>query len=127
MNLKSNSFTNIPPSKIFTGPFRATRIWNEIVKTFTENMPLRSHRRQFKLVHNCFTAARAVDFMQEVLKQNKNTPENITREQVITKYSFILFLIYLCTLCAFSFFVCRLLLFRMYAMLYASRLSIRPI
>ena len=84
MDRKNDVLRNIPYSKKCTGPFRATEIWNAIVEIFAECMPRRSHSRQLKMYHNCFTASFAVDVMLEILKRNENIPEDIKREQVST-------------------------------------------
>ena len=84
MDRKNDVIRNIPYSKKCTGPFRATEIWNAIVEIFAECMPRRSHRRQLKMYHNCFTASFAVDVMLEILKRNENIPEDVKREQVST-------------------------------------------
>ena len=84
MDRKNDVLRNIPYSKKCTGPFRATEVWNAIVEIFAECMPRRSHRRQLKMYHNCFTASFAVDMMLEILKRNENMPEDVKREQVST-------------------------------------------
>ena len=72
----------IIPSNKLSGPFRATKIWNEIVEVFSANMPRRNYRRQLKCHQNCFTASAAVNFLHKELNRNENTPENVTRNQV---------------------------------------------
>ncbi|KYO36876.1 DEP domain-containing protein 1A isoform B [Alligator mississippiensis] len=65
------------------GPYRATRLWNEVTKYFRAGMPLRKHRQHFKKHGNCFTAAEAVDWLHELLKNNSNFGPEVTRQQTI--------------------------------------------
>ncbi|XP_019383958.1 PREDICTED: DEP domain-containing protein 1A isoform X3 [Gavialis gangeticus] len=65
------------------GPYRATRLWNEVIKYFRAGMPLRKHRQHFKKHGNCFTAAEAVDWLHELLKNNSNFGPEVTRHQTI--------------------------------------------
>ncbi|XP_054836549.1 DEP domain-containing protein 1A [Eublepharis macularius] len=65
------------------GPFRATKLWNEITKYFRAGMPRRKHRQHFKKYGNCFTAAEATDWLHELLKSNNNFGLEVTRQQTV--------------------------------------------
>ncbi|XP_035189425.1 DEP domain-containing protein 1A isoform X5 [Oxyura jamaicensis] len=65
------------------GPYRATRLWNEITKYFRAGMPLRKHRQRFKKHGSCFTASEAVDWLHEVLRSNSNFGPEVSRQQTV--------------------------------------------
>ncbi|KAM4640653.1 DEP domain-containing protein 1A isoform 3-T3 [Discoglossus pictus] len=71
-------------SRIVTpGPYRATKLWNEVTKHFRAGMPLRKHRQHFRAVGNCFTASEAIDWLNQLLKSNNNFGSEVTRQQTI--------------------------------------------
>ncbi|XP_028902561.1 DEP domain-containing protein 1A isoform X2 [Ornithorhynchus anatinus] len=65
------------------GPYRATKLWNEVTTHFRAGMPLRKHRQHFKRHGNCFTACEAVDWLCELLRNNSNFGPEVTRQQTI--------------------------------------------
>uniref|UniRef100_A0A671PE63 DEP domain-containing protein 1A-like n=1 Tax=Sinocyclocheilus anshuiensis TaxID=1608454 RepID=A0A671PE63_9TELE len=65
------------------GPYRATKLWNEVTKLFRAGMPLKKHRQHFRVYMNCFTASAAVDWLHELLKNNSNFGPEVTRQQTI--------------------------------------------
>ncbi|KAJ7992912.1 hypothetical protein DPEC_G00267000 [Dallia pectoralis] len=65
------------------GPYRATKLWNEVTRLFRAGMPLRKHRQHFRVFGNCFTAAAAVDWLHELLKNNSNFGPDVTRQQTV--------------------------------------------
>ncbi|KAM6262367.1 DEP domain-containing protein 1A isoform 4-T4 [Porphyrio hochstetteri] len=65
------------------GPYRATKLWNEVTKYFRAGMPLRKHRQHFKKHGNCFTASEAVDWLHKVLRNNSNFGPEVTRQQTV--------------------------------------------
>ncbi|XP_059379040.1 DEP domain-containing protein 1A-like isoform X1 [Carassius carassius] len=65
------------------GPYRATKLWNEVTKLFRAGMPLKKHRQHFRVYMNCFTASAAVDWLHELLKDNSNFGPEVTRHQTI--------------------------------------------
>ncbi|KAL1022411.1 hypothetical protein UPYG_G00026640 [Umbra pygmaea] len=65
------------------GPYRATKLWNEVTKLFKAGMPLRKHRQHFRVYGNCFTAVAAVDWLHELLKNNSNFGPDVTRHQTV--------------------------------------------
>ncbi|XP_076134194.1 DEP domain-containing protein 1A isoform X1 [Alosa pseudoharengus] len=68
---------------ITPGPYRATKLWNEVTKLFRAGMPLRKHRQHFRVYGNCFTAAAAVDWLHELLRNNNNFGPEVTRQQTV--------------------------------------------
>ncbi|XP_059945934.1 DEP domain-containing protein 1A isoform X2 [Mesoplodon densirostris] len=68
----------VPP-----GPYRATRLWNEVTTSFRAGMPLRKHRQHFKKYGNCFTAGEAIDWLYDLLRNNSNFGPEVTRQQTI--------------------------------------------
>ncbi|XP_075280138.1 DEP domain-containing protein 1A isoform X2 [Opisthocomus hoazin] len=65
------------------GPYRATRLWNEITKYFRAGMPLRKHRQHFKKHGSCFTASEAVDWLHGVLRSSSSFGPEVTRQQTV--------------------------------------------
>ncbi|XP_018422814.1 PREDICTED: DEP domain-containing protein 1A [Nanorana parkeri] len=71
-------------SRIITpGPYRATKLWNEVTKYFRAGMPLKKHRQHFKTYGNCFTASEATDWLHQLLRNNSNFGAEVTRQQTI--------------------------------------------
>ncbi|XP_067845816.1 DEP domain-containing protein 1A-like isoform X2 [Heptranchias perlo] len=68
---------------ITPGPYRATKLWNELTKLFRAGMPLRKHRLHLKKYSNCFTASEAVDWLHELLRNNSNFGPDVTRQQTL--------------------------------------------
>ncbi|XP_063057779.1 DEP domain-containing protein 1A isoform X2 [Engraulis encrasicolus] len=68
---------------ITPGPYRATKLWNEVTKLFRAGMPLKKHRQHFRVYGNCFTAAAAADWLHELLRNNKNFGPEVTRQQTV--------------------------------------------
>ncbi|GLH12903.1 Uncharacterized protein GBIM_17561 [Gryllus bimaculatus] len=64
------------------GPYRATKLWNEMLHTFKHGMPLRRHRRHMKVYENCFSGAEAIQWLQLALKDNPNIKPGISKTQV---------------------------------------------
>ncbi|KAM6105563.1 LOW QUALITY PROTEIN: DEP domain-containing protein 1B [Pterocles gutturalis] len=71
------------PRLVGPGPYRATRLWNEIIEIFRAGMPLRKHRCRFKSYEHCFKASEAVDCLQELLGSNQNFGPEVTRDQTV--------------------------------------------
>ncbi|KAJ8408470.1 hypothetical protein AAFF_G00258840 [Aldrovandia affinis] len=65
------------------GPYRATKLWNEVTKLFRAGMPLKKHRVHFRLYGNCFTSAAAVDWLHDLLRNNSNFGTEVTRQQTV--------------------------------------------
>ncbi|XP_067171497.1 DEP domain-containing protein 1B isoform X2 [Apteryx mantelli] len=71
------------PRLVGPGPYRATRLWNEIIELFRSGMPLRKHRCRFKSYEHCFKASEAVDWLHELLGCNQNFGPEVTRNQTV--------------------------------------------
>ncbi|XP_023659486.2 DEP domain-containing protein 1A isoform X1 [Paramormyrops kingsleyae] len=65
------------------GPYRATKLWNEVTKLFRAGMPLRKHRLHLRFYGNCFTAAAATDWLHDLLRNNCNFGPDVTRHQTL--------------------------------------------
>ncbi|KAG8132528.1 hypothetical protein E2320_010374 [Naja naja] len=65
------------------GPYRATKLWNEVTKYFRAQMPQKKHRQHFRKYGNCFTAAEAIDWLHALLRNNINFGPEVTRQQTI--------------------------------------------
>uniref|UniRef100_A0A1I8ELI8 DEP domain-containing protein n=1 Tax=Wuchereria bancrofti TaxID=6293 RepID=A0A1I8ELI8_WUCBA len=64
---------------LFEGRFRATRVWNGMIKRFRSGMPVKRHRRQLRIYDDCFTGREAVDFMMNELPKFIHDGREITR------------------------------------------------
>ncbi|NWU05106.1 DEP1B protein, partial [Cephalopterus ornatus] len=71
------------PPLVGPGPYRATRLWNEIIELFRAGMPVRTHRCRFKSYERCFKASEAVDILHELLGSNQNFGPEVTRDQTV--------------------------------------------
>ncbi|POI34616.1 hypothetical protein CIB84_001632 [Bambusicola thoracicus] len=74
---------SMEPGLVGPGPYRATRLWNEIIELFRAGMPLRKHRCRFKSYERCFKASEAVDCLHELLGSNQNFGPEVTRSQTV--------------------------------------------
>ncbi|KAM3620367.1 uncharacterized protein V6R79_022189 [Siganus canaliculatus] len=68
---------------ITPGPYRATKLWNEVTRLFRAGMPLRKHRQTFRHYASCFTASAAVDWLHQLLRNNSNFGPDVTRQQTV--------------------------------------------
>ncbi|XP_041646663.1 DEP domain-containing protein 1A [Cheilinus undulatus] len=68
---------------ITPGPYRATKLWNEVTRLFRAGMPLRKHRQNFRHHASCFTASAAVDWLHQMLCSNSNFGPDVTRQQTV--------------------------------------------
>ncbi|VDP24865.1 unnamed protein product [Onchocerca flexuosa] len=84
----STDHTEIPESalknpkesdSLFDGRFRATNVWNKIIRRFRSGMPVKRHLRQLRIFENCFTGREAVDFMMNELPKIIHDGREITR------------------------------------------------
>ncbi|XP_068581102.1 DEP domain-containing protein 1A [Cebidichthys violaceus] len=71
-------------SRVITpGPYRATKLWNEVTRLFRAGMPLRKHRQNFRHYSSCFAASAAVEWMHQLLRSNSNFGPDVTRQQTV--------------------------------------------
>ncbi|MEQ2185149.1 hypothetical protein GOODEAATRI_015233 [Goodea atripinnis] len=68
---------------IGTGPYRATKLWNETIKLFRGGMPLRRHWANFRYYDSTFTGSEALDYLHELLRSNYNFGPEVTRYQTL--------------------------------------------
>lgn len=68
---------------ITPGPYRATKLWNEVTRLFRAGMPLKKHRQNFRHHTSCFTATAAVDWLHQLLRNNSNFGPDVTRQQTV--------------------------------------------
>uniref|UniRef100_A0A8C6TBV0 DEP domain containing 1a n=1 Tax=Neogobius melanostomus TaxID=47308 RepID=A0A8C6TBV0_9GOBI len=68
---------------ITPGPYRATKLWNEVTRLFRAGMPLKKHRQNFRHHTSCFTATAAVDWLHQLLCNNSNFGPDVTRQQTV--------------------------------------------
>ncbi|XP_068240420.1 DEP domain-containing protein 1A-like isoform X2 [Palaemon carinicauda] len=66
---------------ILSGPYRATKLWNDAVRGFYNGMPVSRHWRGLRQYERCFTAAEAIDWLHVHLKNNPNFGSSVSREQ----------------------------------------------
>jgi len=102
----SSSYQAAPGAadEVISGPWRATRLWNALVRTFHSGMPLRRHRQPFlrggsvslatgrlarvvaaggkaAVVEDCFSGAEAVRWLHQQLVANPNFGEAVNEDQ----------------------------------------------
>ncbi|KAL6108353.1 depdc1 [Pungitius sinensis] len=71
-------------SRVITpGPYRATKLWNEVTRLFRAGMPLRKHRQNFRHYASCFAASAAVEWLHQLLRSNSNFGPDVTRQQTV--------------------------------------------
>lgn len=54
----------------FSGPFRATQLWQNIIEALQTQVELRPRRQHLHVHHDCFTGSDAVDVVLSLLMQN---------------------------------------------------------
>ncbi|XP_039253442.1 uncharacterized protein LOC120330632 [Styela clava] len=63
--------------------YRATQIWNEVVRSFRTHICCKKHRRLMRTYNDCFTATAAIDVLFAILKANKQFFGEVTRIQAL--------------------------------------------
>jgi len=66
-----------------SGPWRATRLWNDIIRNFRSGMPIKKHKKNLRTYDNCFSSTEAIDWLQKDLQNNPNFGTDVTKEQTI--------------------------------------------
>lgn len=69
--------------KSISGPYRATKLWNDAVRSFYNGMPVARHWRGLRQYERCFTATEAVDWLHQHLQTNPNFSRTVSRDQTI--------------------------------------------
>ena len=70
-------------SEPITGPWRATRLWNEIIRSLRSDMPARKHMKALKTYDSCFSSSEVTDWLQKNLQRNSNFGSDVTKEQTV--------------------------------------------
>ncbi|PVD23587.1 hypothetical protein C0Q70_16859 [Pomacea canaliculata] len=68
---------------VYIGPYKATRLWNDVVSTFRQGVPCGRHRRYMRAAENCFVGSAAVDWLLNHLRHNINFGPDVTRKQTV--------------------------------------------
>uniref|UniRef100_A0A914ZU43 DEP domain-containing protein n=1 Tax=Parascaris univalens TaxID=6257 RepID=A0A914ZU43_PARUN len=82
-NGKTNEEKHVINNKsesVFEDRFKATRLWNGIMRRFRNGMQLKRHRRQLRTYDDCFTGREAVDFLMNELPKFISENKEITRK-----------------------------------------------
>eukprot|EP00088_Acartia_fossae_P044573 TRINITY_DN4739_c0_g1_i3.p1 TRINITY_DN4739_c0_g1~~TRINITY_DN4739_c0_g1_i3.p1 ORF type:complete len:1187 (-),score=273.56 TRINITY_DN4739_c0_g1_i3:761-4321(-) len=66
-----------------SGPWRATKLWNDIIRNFRSGMPLKKHKKNLKTYDSCFTSTEAIDWLHRNLQKNPNFGTDVSKEQTI--------------------------------------------
>ncbi|WKX96097.1 hypothetical protein Q1695_012506 [Nippostrongylus brasiliensis] len=66
------------------GRYRATTLWNNIIRHFREEMPLKRHRRQLTYFEESFTGKEAVDFLMDLLPRLIFEGRQVDRSNCVT-------------------------------------------
>uniref|UniRef100_A0A0N5ANJ5 DEP domain-containing protein n=1 Tax=Syphacia muris TaxID=451379 RepID=A0A0N5ANJ5_9BILA len=69
----------INDAEAFEGRFKATRMWNGVMKRFRSGMPLKRHRKLMFSYEDSFTGREAVDFLMNELPKFYSAEKRITR------------------------------------------------
>lgn len=63
--------------------YRATRLWNSVIRSFRDGMPKGKHRRHMRTFDNCFVASDAISWLHEHLQGDPNFGPAVTRHQTM--------------------------------------------
>ncbi|KAL9985007.1 hypothetical protein ACROYT_G007360 [Oculina patagonica] len=64
------------------GPFRATKIWNELIEHLRTKVEQRRRRWKFQYYENCFRGGDVVEVLHAYVQNNPHLSKNATRSQV---------------------------------------------
>lgn len=64
------------------GPFRATKIWNELIEHLRMKVEQRRRRWKFQYYENCFRGGDVVEVLHAYVQNNPHLSRNVTRSQV---------------------------------------------
>lgn len=62
-------------------PYKATKLWNQLLNSFKEGMELKRRRWRLKSYEQCFTGAEALDWLHTYLQNSSSFGAHVTREQ----------------------------------------------
>ena len=63
-------------------PFRATKIWNELIEHLRTNVEQRRRRWKFQYYENCFRGGDVVELLHAYVQSNPHLTKDATRSQV---------------------------------------------
>ncbi|KAH9523688.1 hypothetical protein Btru_040659 [Bulinus truncatus] len=69
---------------VHIGPYKATRLWNDVIGAFRQFVPCGRHRRYMKTFDNCFSGGSATDWLHQYLKNSNNFNEEVSREKALS-------------------------------------------
>ncbi|XP_038068639.1 DEP domain-containing protein 1A-like isoform X2 [Patiria miniata] len=74
------------PPHLCGEPFKATKLWNMIIRDFRAGMPLKRHRKGLRGRHhdNCFTSTEAIDWLHDYLQNCDRFGPWVTRAQTVS-------------------------------------------
>ncbi|KAE9416305.1 hypothetical protein Angca_002448 [Angiostrongylus cantonensis] len=64
--------------------YKATALWNNIVRRFREELPVKRHRRQLTYFEDSFTGKEAVDFLMVLLPRLLFEGRQVDRSNCVT-------------------------------------------
>ncbi|XP_047123741.1 DEP domain-containing protein 1A isoform X1 [Hydra vulgaris] len=62
-------------------PYKATKLWNQLLSSFKEGMILKKKRWRLKTYEQCFSGAEALNWMHAYLQNSPAFDANVTRKQ----------------------------------------------
>lgn len=66
-----------------SGPWRATRLWNDIIRTLRTGLPLRKQKKGLRTYEECIGSAELIDWLHKSLQKNVNFGPDVTRDQTV--------------------------------------------
>ncbi|ESP05463.1 hypothetical protein LOTGIDRAFT_208491 [Lottia gigantea] len=70
-------------SDVYMGPYRATKLWNDVIYMFRNEMPCGKHRRYMRTHEDCFVASAAVEWVHNYMNNNPNFEKEVTKVQTV--------------------------------------------
>ncbi|GFN95197.1 dep domain-containing protein 1a [Plakobranchus ocellatus] len=65
----------------YVGPYKATKVWNDVISAFRQYLPCGRHRRYMKTFDNCFSGSAAIEWLLQYLKTNDSFQSDISRSK----------------------------------------------
>ena len=66
-----------------SGPWRATRLWNDIIRSLRADMPTKKHMKNLKSYDNCFSSSEVIEWLHKNLQRNSNFGSDVTKDQTV--------------------------------------------
>lgn len=68
----------------FSGPFKATKIWHDLIDHLKSKVELKRRRHKMKSIDSCFTGTDAVDVVLHFLLNDRDTfSADLSREKAV--------------------------------------------